>query len=139
MKNRIVKSKGLLIICLAIVALLGALQFSFLAVIENARTRILLERRRETAKSLADMGAQYYSMEGRQFSPGNPGATYPRMKMKTEKTGVGKGVSSYSFYSPALIRTGNFILRYDYTSGRPVKITSVGSFEGVTFEKPLNP
>jgi hypothetical protein len=139
MKNRISKIKGVLLLGLAVVALIGALQISFLAVIENARSRILLERRRETAKSLADMGSQYYSLEGRKFNTGSPASMYPSMKRTVEKIGNNGSISRYSFSSPSLIRTGNFILQYDYSGNSVIRITSTGSFEGIRFEKPLNP
>lgn len=137
MKIRASKTKGMLIFVLFFTLFLLAIEFAFFGLIEVTRQRVIRLKRRQTAESLADMGATYEKMMREKHGNKNPVAIYPKPSLKKEIVIEGGYFTRYSYASPDLLENGNFTLRYYYRDSRFVKLVSEGNYEGITVKKPV--
>lgn len=138
--------KGLLVLALALSLFMLAIEFSLLGVIENARSRVLQAKRREVARSLADMGETYARMMRKKHGAGTPEKLFPPGQVRIESSKRGKNITLYSYTSPGLFalpkhpesKTGVFTLEYYYQGSKLIQLVSIGNFEGITFKKVIN-
>ena len=135
-----IQQKGLLIFALGLSLFLLAMELSILGIIESARFRIIQEKRRQTAKNLSEIGAQYaeaiLSKQAALTVPDNIALVYP----SSEKTPSEETLYYYWYDSNPVIKSGVFSIHYYVhpNSKNIYRVVSIGSFEGLTYKKTVN-
>ena len=127
--------KGLLIFTLALVAFVLGIQLSLLGMIELTLSRVNGLKRRETAKSLSEMGERYA-----RFMSQKQGENFLRDfnrngKSKIEFDSSIKNGVKYTYQSEKLVKDGTFTLTAIYRGEKLIKLISTGNYEGITYSR----